>query len=111
MSCGGSRPGSGVQKGTKRGPYTTTAATKKRSKPSNASTAMLASFVVRGNDDEAPQDGHDGGAPAAAAQHLLQVDDKSSIHANHGGANWQLAADMRGTLPLPPDHDHGMLGR
>ena len=103
MSCGGSRPGSGVQKGTKRGPYMTTAATKKRSKPSNASTAMLASFVVRGNDDEAPQDGHDGGAPAAAAQHLLQVDDKCKIKCNDGGEHWQLAADSL----LPRDHDVG----
>ena len=67
MSCGGSRPGSGVQKGTKRGPYMTTAATKKRSKPSNASTAMLAAFVASGKYNEALRDGHDDGAPAAAA--------------------------------------------
>ena len=101
MSCGGSRPGSGVQKGTKRGPYMTTAATKKRSKPSNASTAMLASFVVRGNKDNAPQDAHDGGAPAAAAEHWQQVDDKCTTRANDGGKHWQLAAD---SLPVPRDH-------
>ena len=97
-----------MKKGTKRGPYTKTAATKKKSKPSDASTAMLASFLAHGNDEEAPQDGHDGGAPAVASQHLLQVDDKSSTHANDGGANWQLAADTGGTFAL--DHDHGMGG-
>ena len=104
MCRGGRRPGSGVKTGDKRGPYTKSAAPKKKSKPSDASKAMLASFVVRGNSDEAPQDGHDGGAPAAAAQHLLQVDDKSSTRANDGGANWQLAADTRGTFPI--DHDY-----
>jgi hypothetical protein len=47
--------------------------------------------------------------PRRLLQHFLQVDDKSSTrmntHANDGGANWQLTADTRGTLPL--DHDHG----
>ena len=50
--------------------------------------------------------------PRRLLQHFLQVDDKSSTrmntHANDGGANWQLTADTRGTLPL--DHDHGMGG-
>ena len=66
MCRGGRRPGSGVKKGDKRGPYSTRKATKKNSKPTEASKAMLASFIARGNDDEEPHDGHDGGAPAAA---------------------------------------------
>ena len=52
---------------------------------------MLTAFVVRGKDDKAPQDGHDGGAPAAAAQHWQQVDDKCTVHANDGGEHGQLA--------------------
>ena len=73
MCRGGSRPGTGVKKGEKRGPYTKKAATKKRSEPSAASTAMLAAFVASGNTDEAPQDELDGGA------HELGVDDKSTV--------------------------------
>ena len=69
---------------------------------------MLASFVVRGNSDEAPQDGHDGGAPAAAAPHLLEVDDKCKTRANDdGGGNPLLAADPRGTFPFDHDYDMG----
>ena len=109
MDRGGRRPGSGVKKGTKRGPYTTTAATKKKSKPSDASTAMLAAFLASGNSNDAPQDGSDDGPPTAAAPaHVLEVDDKCKIRANDGGTHWQLAADTRGTFP--PDHDHNMAG-
>ena len=64
MCRGGRRPGSGVKKGDKRGPYTKKAATKKKSEPSAASTAMLAAFVAS-NNNQPTQDGHDGGAPAA----------------------------------------------
>ena len=63
MGRGGRRPGAGVKKGDKRGKYATKTATKKKSTPSAASTAMLAAFVVRGSDDQTLQDGHDGGAP------------------------------------------------
>ena len=56
MCRGGRRPGTGVKKGEKRGPYTKKAATKERSKPSAASTAMLAANVASGNADDAPQD-------------------------------------------------------
>ena len=66
MGRGGYRPGGGVKKGDKRGSYTKNAATKKKSKPTAASTAVLAAFIVRGT-DQAPQDGHDDGAPTAAA--------------------------------------------
>ena len=100
MCRGGSRPGTGVKKGEKRGPYTKKAATKKRSEPSAASTAMLSAFVVRRkrqHSDEAPQDELDGGA------HELGVDDKSTVRANVG-PSWQLAADPVGTI----DHDHNM---
>ena len=104
---GGSRPGAGVKKGSKRGPYTKKAATKKKSKPSNASTAMLAAFVAGGNTNEALHDGHDEGAPAAAAPQL-HVDDKSTVRANNGpGANWTLGAD---TSCSGRDHDHNMGG-
>ena len=65
MPRGGRRPGSGVKKGDKRGSYAKKAATKKKSTPSAASTQLLAAFVARGKDDEAPQDGHDGGGLAA----------------------------------------------
>ena len=68
---------------------------------------MLAAFLARGNDDEAPQDAHDGGAPAAAAQHFLGVDDKCKTRANDGGERGPLAADTRGCLPRGPDHDVG----
>ena len=67
MCRGGRRPGVGVKKGSKRGPYTKKAATKKRSQPTDASTAMLAAFVASGKYNEALRDGHDDGAPAAAA--------------------------------------------
>ena len=99
MCRGGRRPGTGVKKGEKRGPYTKKAATKKRSEPSAASTAMLAAFVASGNTDEAPQDELDDGA------HVLEVDDKSTVRANVG-PSWQLAADPVGTI----DHDHNMGG-
>ena len=71
MCRGGRRPGSGVKKGDKAQarpvqPYSKKKVTKKNSKPTEASKAMLASFIARGNDDEEPHDGHDGGAPAAA---------------------------------------------
>ena len=72
---GGRRPGSGVKKGDKRGPYTKKAGTKKKSEPSAASTAILAAFVASGNTDEAPQDELDDGAHAA----VLEVDDKSTV--------------------------------
>ena len=104
MCRGGARAGSGTQLGAKRGPYTTTAATKKRSKPSGASTAMLAAFIASGKNTDAPQEGHVDGAPAAAAPHLLGIDDKSKTRPNDGGANGQLVADTRGTFPV----DHGM---
>ena len=67
MDRGGRRPGSGVKKGDKRGPYTKRAATKKKSKPSDASMAMLAAFVASGNNNGAPQDGPEDGPPTAAA--------------------------------------------
>ena len=68
MCRGGRRPGTGVKKGEKRGPYSKKAATKKKSKPSDASTAMLAAFVASGNNKDAPQDaGPDDGPPTAAA--------------------------------------------
>ena len=79
MCRGGRRAGSGVKKGVKRGPYTKKAATKKRSEPSAASTAMLSAFVVRRkrqHSDEAPQDELDDGA------HVLGVDDKATVRAN-----------------------------
>ena len=94
-----------MKKGDKRGPYNKTlksAATKKNSLPSAASTAMFAAFVASGNNPQA-QDGHDDGGLAAAAG----VDDKCKTRANDEGANWPLAlqlADTRGTFPL--DHDH-----
>ena len=69
MGRGGRRPGTGVKKGDKRGPYNKglkSVATKKNSLPSAASTEMLAAFVASGNNNQAPQDGHDGGAPAEA---------------------------------------------
>ena len=47
-----------MKKGDKRGSYTKNAATKKKSKPTAASTAVLAAFIVRGT-DQAPPDGHD----------------------------------------------------
>ena len=102
MCRGGRRPGSGVQKGAKRGPYTKKAATKKRSEPSAASTAMLAAFVASGNTDEAPQDELDDGA------YVLEVDDKSTVHASVGPReNWQLAS-VGTTRQI--DHDHNMGG-
>ena len=52
MDRGGRRLGSGVKTGDKRGPYTKRAGTKKKSKPSDASTAMLAAFVASGNNKE-----------------------------------------------------------
>ena len=104
MDRGGRRPGSGVKKGDKRGPYTKSAATKKKSKPSDASTAMLAAFIASGKNTDAPQEGHVDGAPSAAAPHLLGIDDKSKTRPNDGGANGQLVADTRGTFPV----DHGM---
>lgn len=104
MYRGGRRPGSGVEKGDKHGTYSKKAATKQNSTPTDASKVMLA----RGKDEEAPQDGHDGGAPAAAAVHQLHVDDKCKVRANDGGAVLQLAADTRGTCAL--DHDHGIGG-
>ena len=69
MGRGGRRPGTGVKKGDKRGPYTKgfkSVATKKNSLPSAASTEMLAAFLASGDDTQAPQNGLDGGAPAAA---------------------------------------------
>ena len=109
MDRGGRRAGSGVKKGDKRGPYTKSAATKKRSEPSDASTAMLAAFIAHGKNNDAPQDGPDDGPPTAAAPaHVLAADDKSKTRANDGGANWQLAADARGSFPL--DHNHNMAG-
>ena len=108
MDRGGRRPGSGVKKGDKRGPYTKSAATKKKSKPSDASMAMLAAFVASGNNNDAQEDGPDNGPPTAAATQWLAVDDKCKTRANDGGANWQLAADTSGPFPL--DHDHNMAG-
>ena len=67
MCRGGRRPGAGVKKGDKRGRYgPRSAATQKKSKPSAASTALLAKFVASGKADQPPQDGHDGAPPAAA---------------------------------------------
>ena len=91
-----------MKKGAKRGPYTKKAATKKRSEPSAASTAMLAAFVASGNTDEAPQDELDDGA------YVLEVDDKSTVHASVGPReNWQLAS-VGTTRQI--DHDHNMGG-
>ena len=104
MPRGGHRPGSGVKKGDKRGTYTKKAATKKKSTPSAASTQLLASFVARSKDDEAPQDGHDGGAPAAR----LEVDDKCKVPAAaFPGAPRAVAACVH---VQPPDHDFYMGG-
>ena len=101
---GGRRPGSGVKKGGKRGPYTKKAGTKKKSEPSAASTAILAAFVASGNTDEAPQDELDDGAHAA----VLEVDDKSTVRANVGRSeNWQLAS-VGTTRQI--DHDFNMGG-
>ena len=102
MGRGGCRPGAGVKKGEKRGSYgPRSAATAKRSKPTAASTALLGAWLASGT--APPQDGPGGGPPAAAAPQL-EVDDKSTTRANTG-ADWQLAADTRGTLPR--DHDMG----
>jgi hypothetical protein len=91
-----------VKKGAKRGPYTKKAATKRRSEPSAASTAMLAAFVASGNTDEAPQDELGDGA------HVLEVDDKSTVRASVGSSeNWQLAS-VGTTRQI--DHDHNMGG-
>ena len=94
-----------MKKGTKRGPYTKGAATKKKSKPTAASTAMLAAFVASGNSNAAPQGGPDNGLTTTPL--VLAVDDKSKTHANDCGAKWQLAADTRGLCPLDHDHDMG----
>ena len=102
MCRGGRRSGSGVKKGDKRGPYTKKAATKKRSEPSAASTAMLKAFAASRNMDDAPQDELDGGA------HMLEVDDKSTVRANVGPSkDWQLAS-VGTTRQI--DHDHNMGG-
>ena len=102
MCRGGRRPGAGVKTGSKRGPYgPRSAATAKRSRPTAASTALLGAWLASGT--APPQDGH-GGPPAAAAPPQLEVDDKSTTRANTG-ADGQLAADTRGTLPR--DHDMG----
>ena len=67
-----------MKKGDKRGPYTKRAATKKMSKPSDASMAMLAAFVASSKNNDAPQDGPNDGPPTAAAPaHVLAADDES----------------------------------
>ena len=105
MCRGGRRPGTGVKKGDKRGPYTKSATKKTKSKPTAASTAMLAAFIASGDTEEAqPQDAADDGAAPA----WLEEDDKCNVHANDGpGAHWQLAADG---ARLHVDHDHSMGG-
>ena len=89
MGRGGRRPGTGVKKGDKRGPYTKSATKKTKSKPTAASTAMLAAFIASGDTEEAqPQDAADDGAAPA----WLEEDDTCNVHANDGpGAHWQLA--------------------
>ena len=102
MCRGGRRPGSGVKKGDKRGTYTKRAATKKKSEPSAASTAMLAAFVASGNTEGAPQDELDGGA------HMLEVDDKSTVRANVGPSkDWQLASVGTTDAPDRSRPQHG----
>ena len=94
-----------MKKGEKRGPYTKRADTKKKSKPSAASTEMLAAFMARGNSIDAPHDDeHDDGAPAAAVAPLvpLERDDKAKVRCNVGGES-RLPADTRGLFAL--DHD------
>ena len=101
---GGRRAGAGVKKGDKRGTYSKTAATKKKSTPSEASKAMLASFVACGSDNCAPQDGHDGDPPAAP----LEVDDKCKVPANAVPSAQRVVA--AGVQLQALDHDYMHMG-
>ena len=105
MCRGGRRPGAGVKKGTKRGPYgPRSAATAKRSKPTAASTALLGAWLASGT--APPQDGF-GGPPAAAAPPVLEVDDKCTARPAAAALGPQLAADTRGSVPRDHDYNTG----
>ena len=78
MTRGGHRAGAGVKQGSKRGPYTKRAATKKRSQPSAATVNVLESFF-RGNVAAAS----DGEAPSATAA-VAAAEADSPLEAENG---------------------------